>query len=111
MIRSDGGLFRGRVNITGRAAGAATPALAPPGRSFHGGGATEDRRRMSLFLGVASAQRSRRSEERRVGKACFWTRRSRWSQYHVQNNSDYQQPHAKRTPHTNLSPQISSTNN
>src|SRR3546814_18536790 len=44
MIRSDGGLFRGRVNITGRAAGAATHELATPGRSFNGGGRSEARR-------------------------------------------------------------------
>src|SRR3546814_14679762 len=35
-----------------------------------------------VLIDFVSAHRSRRSEERRVGKACVSTCRSRWSPYH-----------------------------
>ena len=34
------------------------------------------------FISYLSADCISRSEERRVGKECFWTCRSRWSPYH-----------------------------
>src|SRR3546814_15247350 len=50
--------------------------------------------RLSCALSVAAAAKvlhvtARRSEERRVGKECVSTCRSRWSPYHQNKNNDY----------------------
>src|SRR3546814_20484593 len=41
------------------------------------------------FLAYSAALRDTRSEERRVGKECVSTCRSRWSQYHSKTNTKY----------------------
>src|SRR3546814_15793369 len=56
-------------------------------------GAREDDARPELYLGVALLLVERvvvlegRSEERRVGKECVSSCRSRWLPYHLQNNT------------------------
>src|SRR3546814_12270356 len=44
----------------------------------------------TLYLGSASADNQLRSEERRVGKECVGTCRSRWSPYHSKKNNQTQ---------------------
>src|SRR3546814_16987490 len=41
---------------------------------------------------VAELEKGRRSEERRVGKECVSTCRSRWSQYHSKKQQRREQP-------------------
>src|SRR3546814_3352554 len=46
-----------------------------------------ERRDMLAHQEIAAQTRPRRSEERRVGKACVSTCRSRWSPYHYKKNT------------------------
>src|SRR3546814_15683990 len=46
----------------------------------------------------ARMERTTRSEERRVGKECVSTCRSRWSPYHYKKNKTTQHPHHPSTP-------------
>src|SRR3546814_12718186 len=50
-----------------------------------------------LVLSVVAAMDEARSEERRVGKECVSTCRSRWSQYHYKKKLSEK----RHTPHTN----------
>src|SRR3546814_10983387 len=57
----------------------------------------EDMRLLALLGGTrqrpASAVEDARSEERRVGKECVSTFRSRWSPYHEKKNNTMHTPH------------------
>src|SRR3546814_12436666 len=106
-------LGTGALRRGGKLDGSGAPALGRPPRSagnLFGQDGRVGRWKSCLRPGRSSARScwSRRSEERRVGKECVSTCRSRWARYNYKRNTKSQQATGEHTySYTDVTEQIS----